>query len=501
MTKMKTILSSLLLGSWILLASGTLGVTHSSTRAPLFPKITAGSLPLTDGIIERVRATSITPILESADAVLIQAKEWQWQPYLRNALNLPDWLDLGLEHRTRFEVYDHPWRSSQELGRTDPQIQQRSRVRLGLNGDTFKFLFEGQDSRVHLSNVSQFDFLNTGTRNEYDILQLFVSATAKNTFGKGLRTDLHFGRFTMDFGNRRLIARNDFRNTTNTFDGMHWQLTRDKRWRIRAFLVEPVLRDQVQLDEQSKRLIFWGTYVEAHHVPWLRLNAYYFGLNDQRSSIILSQRTFSTFGLRLFQNPHKGQMDYETETVWQTGKRGNTDHFAHFQHFNLGYTFDFPWSPRILFHYDYASGDSNATDKQDSTFDTLFGARRFEYTPTGNFGPFFRSNISSPGWRVILVPAKGWKFQLKHRLWYLATSRGAFAGSGLRDATGGSGNYLGHDVEVRVQWKLNNNLEFDAGYDHWFKGSYFDRLPSSANLPPGGKKDTDYFYILTKFRF
>jgi len=150
--------------------------------------------------------------------------------------------------------------------------------------------------------------------------------------------------------------------------------------------------------------------------------------------------------------------------------------------------------------YDYASGDGNASDSQSSNFDTLFGARRFEYMPTGNFGPFFRTNLSSPGWRVITVPCHGWKVQLKHRVWYLATSRGAFASNGLRDPTGGSGNFLGHDVELRAQWKINDNLEFDAGYDHWFKGSYFDRLPASVGLPPGGRKDSDYFYILTKFR-
>ncbi|MEC4679107.1 MAG: alginate export family protein [Nitrospirota bacterium] len=362
-----------------------------------------------------MKAASTTSIPESGDAVLIRTKEWQWHRYLKNALNLPDWIDLGLEHRTCFEVYDHPWRSIQPLGRTDPQIQQRSRVRFGLNGGAFQFLFEGQDSRVHLSDLNEFDFLNTGIRNEHDILQLFVSATAKNVFGTGLRTDLHFGRLTMDFGHRRLIARNDFRNTTNAFDGVHWQLARDKVWRIRVFLVEPVIRDQVQLDEQSKRFVFWGTYVEANHVPWLRLHAYYFGLNDQRFSTLGLQRTHSTFGVRLYEIPQKAQMDYKIESVWQTGKLGNTDHFAHFQHIDLGYSFDFPWSPRFLIHDDYASGDRNPTDSQTSGFDTLFGARRFEYAATGNFGPLFRSNISSPGWRVIVVPAKGWKFQLKQR--------------------------------------------------------------------------------------
>ena len=448
--------------------------------------------------MKRVRATPATPPAEPADAVLIRAKEWQWHRYLKNVLNLPDWLDLGLENRTRFEVYDHPWRSSQPLGRTDPQVQQRSRIRLGLNGEFFKFLFEGQDSRVHLNHPR--DFVNTSIKNEYDILQLFISATTKNVFGTGLRTDLHLGRLTMDFGGRRLIARNNFRNTTNAFDGIHWQLTRDKVWRIRAFLVEPVIRDSVQLDEQSQRFVFWGMYIETNHVPWIRFNAYYFGLNDQRFSTLSLQRTFSTFGVRLYEHPKNGLIDYEIESVGQTGNLGNTDHFAHFQHIHLGYSFDLPWSPRFLIQYDYASGDRNPNDSQSSTFSTLFGARRFEYGATGNFGPFFRSNISSPGWRLIVVPAKAWKFQLKQRFWYLATSRGIFAGSGLRDTTGEAGNYLGHDVEVQVQWKLNDSVEFDAGYDHWFKGSYFDRLPTGAGLPSGGRKDTDYFYILTKIR-
>ena len=231
----------------------------------------------------------------------------------------------------------------------------------------------------------------------------------------------------------------------------------------------------------------------------LRLNAYYFGLNDQRSAVVSMQRTFSTFGMRVYEKPQKGQIDYEIESVWQTGKRGSTDHFAHFQYIDLGYTFDLLWMPRLLIHYDYASGDRNASDSQDSAFDTLFGVRR-EYNPIGNFGPFFRTNISSPGWRVVVVPCKGWNVQFNHRVWYLATSRGSFGTSGLRDATGGSGNFIGHDEELRAQWKINDNLEFDAGYDHWFKGSYFDRLPASAGLPPGGNKDSDYFYILTKFR-
>jgi hypothetical protein len=48
--------------------------------------------------------------------MLVQAREWQWNRYLKHALNLPDWIDLVLENRTRHEVYDHPWRTTNPQG-------------------------------------------------------------------------------------------------------------------------------------------------------------------------------------------------------------------------------------------------------------------------------------------------------------------------------------------------------------------------------------------------
>ena len=117
-------------------------------------------------------------------------------------MHLPDWLDLGIENRTRGESYDHPWRSTQASGggQTDSQVVLRSRVRVGLGNGPFRFLFEGQDARAY-SNNDPGDFVNNTTVNEWDILQLFGSLTLDNVGGSGLRTDLHFGRMTLDFGN------------------------------------------------------------------------------------------------------------------------------------------------------------------------------------------------------------------------------------------------------------------------------------------------------------
>jgi hypothetical protein len=453
-------------------------------------------------IKQRADAQAGNNWIEPADAVLIQGKEAEWNRYLRTALRLPDWIDLALENRTRFESYDHPWRASQAVGngQTDPQILLRSRLRFGLGGNgPFRFLFEGQDARAYL-HKDPGDFRDNTTVNEFDILQLLGALTLNNVFGSGLRTDIHFGRMTLDFGRRRLIARNDFRNTSNAFDGFHWQISQGQIWRLRAFLVEPVIRSEVQLDEQSGKSLFWGSYLESRHSPWLQLDAYYLGLNDRHVANVATHRTYSTFGGRLYKDPKAGEPDYEIETSWQFGTRGATDHFAYFKHLDLGYTLNIPWTPRLLFHYDYATGDRQPDDSQDAGFDTLFGARRWEYGPTGIWGPFFRTNLHSPGWRLIVTPAPGWTVQVKHRVWYLAQSKDFFGNSGLRDITGSAGTSLGHDVELRAQWALNANLDFDAGYVHWFKGSYFDRLPASAGLPAGGNNDSDYFYVQMRVR-
>lgn len=440
--------------------------------------------------------------IEPADAVLNQRRDIEWRRYVKTALNLPDWIDLGLENRTRFETYDHPWRSTQAIGggQTDSQMVLRSRVRVGLGGNgPFRFLFEGQDSRAYW-NDDPGDFVNNTTVNEFDILQLLGSVTVNNVAGSGLRTDLHFGRMTMDFGRRRYVARNDFRNTTNAFDGVHWQVTQGTTWRFRAFLVEPVIQDQVKLDEQAEKSLFWGTYAESQHFRWFNANVFYFGLNDQMPPNKNLHRTYSTFGIRLFKPSAIHEFDYDLEGAMQTGRLGNVDHFAYNSEAEAGYTFNLPWTPRFLAQYTYASGTNTPGGSESGNFDPLFGARRFDLGPTGNFGAFARSNINSPGWRLIIQPFPALTAQVKHRFWYLAEASAVYAGGLLQDPTGGAGNYLGHDLEFRLQWALNMNMDFDVGYDHWFKGSYFDRLPATANLPAGGNKDTDYFYFQVRAR-
>jgi len=47
---------------------------------------------------------------------------------------------------------------------------------------------------------------------------------------------------------------------------------------------------------------------------------------------------------------------------------------------------------------------------------------------------------------------------------------------------------------------MRQNMDFDFGYVHWFKGSYFDSPVILAQMPAGGNKDSDYFYASVRVR-
>ncbi len=449
-------------------------------------------------IWERLRHAQEWEWDEYPDQTLIDADtEIRWARFLSAALNTPEWLDLGMTARVRREGFDVPFQADQD-GNTW-QWATRSRFRASARWKAWRAHLEFQGSTS--GEESATDVVGTSTFNAGNLQQLFIGFTQANVWGTGLRTDVHVGRINLDIGSRRLVARSHFGNSSQAFDGFHWNLNNKGLWHFRAFFSEIVLQtdttDRLGMFTNSDAL-FWGISYETYQLPWSRIHLYYFG-TDADGEDGREGRTHSTFGLRLYQPPNSGAFDYDGETVWQVGTFDGRDHFAYFQHVSVGYTFDMLWFPRLLAVYDYASGTDSANRNYSQTFDGLFGARRGEFSPTSLFGAFYRSNISSPGIRLILKPLPVLDFNVKFRAWYLAQSRDAWVNSGMQDPTGAAGNVLGQDVEVRIQWNPWPNFSVDAGYDHFFKGSYIKNQTNASRNPPAD--DTNYFYLQTEVRF
>ncbi len=403
----------------------------------------------------------------------------------------PSWLQLSFEQRTKYEQLSNPFRPIRSG--TERYFPLRTRLRLEI-GEAFRpirAVVEFQDSRV----------LNDQDRicsppsyiNEHDLLQAHLQFNSNDIFSSGAKSRILVGRFTMDLGKRRLVARNKMRNTTNSFDGISWTLAGHGDWVVHSFLTRPVNIDPYSWDVTSRRY-FWGIYFTSGHNRKFLMDAYYFGIHDGGVLGSTSGQKHSTVGGRAYRLPETGSPDYEVEYASQFGKNGQWDHQAYFFHGEAGFTFRSNWKPRISLHYDYASGDKDPEDTRSEQFNPLGGARSFEFGPTGIYGPIFRSNMNTPGVRLALSPAESLRVFSMYRAIRLAQAKNGWVGSGLSDPTGSSGKSIGQNFDTRLQWQAKNYLLVELGYARFFKGSFVHRVSGIADIG-----DSNYFYASAEF--
>ena len=419
---------------------------------------------------------------------------------LEEALGLPERLSISIDQRTRYEYLDNQFRAGRPG--SDQILALRTRVHAQLRvTDWLSLGAEFQDSRAYLEDANT--QVDTGLVNSAELLQAYLKLSFDGIFGGS--NEITLGRTTLDLGSRRLVARNRFRNTSNAFSGIDWAWRGARGRELHAFYLLPIQRlpnddaglrsNTVAFDHENSDFQFFGLFF-ATDLPWgdvLELYVfgdYEVGQFDPLEPDATANRQIGTPGLRLWRAPSRGGIDYEIETVVQVGQsRAAENHLAHFHHLQIGYTFETCWSPRVILHYDYASGDKDPSDGNNERFDTLFGARRFDYGPSSIYGAFARSNINTPGVRLRLKPAPGWTAFVDYRAVWLAAKRDNWVGTGVRDPSGASGSFVGQQIEFRLRWRpLPGNLMIEVGSAHLFAGEFIDRAPNSN----GG--DTHYVY-------
>lgn len=181
----------------------------------------------------------LAALLTTAGASLfLHAAEPAPKPWrLHEALDLPDWLDLSGEQRTRYETLGNQFRAGRTGG--DQALTLRTSVIGQVKTEPAGALVEMLDSRQYLSD-SGTPIDNTMV-NPLEVLQAYVRLNAHDLIPGGTNT-VKIGRETLDLGNRRLMARNAFRNTINSFTGIDWLWSAEKGGSIRAFYFLPVRR-------------------------------------------------------------------------------------------------------------------------------------------------------------------------------------------------------------------------------------------------------------------
>ncbi len=486
-------------------ATDAAAVQDGQDAPPIAPPVTA--------LDQADRETDAAQEAQAVPPPVPAASEGPWR--VEEAVGAPDWLDIAVEFRARFEGLSEDIRA----GRTG-NVQLfvlRTLVAVTARFEPFRATAELIDSRPTFE--SNDEDLNASIVNQAEFLQLHFGYNTRDLWASGDELDLKLGRQTINLGSRRFISRNGFRNTINAFTGLRGQWLSEDDAAINAFVVVPVRRlpdelaeidnDQIAFDEEQ-----WGTRLWNLHGQKQLFDDQFTGEawgfwldeNDRSDDRQTRNRNLVTLGARLYHFSDPGDYHFEWESAYQFGETRSTsnptdttdlDHQAQFHHLTLGYRFDSTWTPRLEGLFDYASGDKDPNDGNNERFDTLYGSRGFEWGRTGIFGPFQRSNVISPGARLWMFPTKKWRFEFMYRPVWLASKTDAWIPTGVRDPSGNSGRFVGELSQFAFLYNIApKNVQFDFGLAYLAGGEFSRKAPNSA-----GPSSTSYVWFGMKFNF
>jgi hypothetical protein len=389
-------------------------------------------------------------------------------PTLQALIGDPDDFKLSGSVRVRYETIDGQVRPG--FRRDDEQLAVRSTLLAQYRHAGLRIGAELFDSRAYLDKRDS--AITANEVNALELVQAYVGADLDDALGAGSTSQVQAGRMTLNLGSRRLVAADDYRNTTSGYTGLRADLK--TRGGTTATLIytlpqvrlpddlAAVRKAKVKWDRESFDLRLWGGIVaRPRTLGGATAEIGYFRLQEYDSpGRPTRNRDLHTISARLIRDPRPGSWDFESEGIYQLGQvRGSLatsapllDVDAWFVHADGGYSFTGPARLRVSAEFDYASGDGPG--RHYNRFDTLFGMRRADLAPSGIYNAIGRANIMTPGLRIEAAPGKRVDAFAVYRAMWLADRTDAFSTTNVRDSSGRSGRFAGHQLEARVRYWL-----------------------------------------------
>jgi len=406
---------------------------------------------------------------------------------IKGAENI-NWLNVGLDYRIRFENRNNDLRRPESFNNDNPFLH-RTRAYLGIQNiiDPLRLVIEFEDARRTNGNYP----LDDRDVNELEIIQGYAELNFKKALGTdGLGNDrpvlIRGGRMAFEFLDRRLIASNQWRNTTNNFMGLRTTIGQEMNdWQIDLLLLKPVVRIINEFDKNATDKLFWSAI--GHWRKWseiVTIEPHYLALK-QNAEIANGNRfrEIHATGLRCYGWVDDTGFNYDVTSVYQFGKERNQVHNAFSFTSEVGYQLKkHKWKPRLSLFFGYVSGDKNPNDNENNRFERFFGFAR----PWSSDDYVVMENIVTPKVKLELEPFKGVKVDGGYSFYWLASEKDRFnnllAGSSFnRDATGKSGNNLGHGLDTRVRFKITPFIDANVGYTHFVMGDFVRNAQLKAN--------------------
>jgi len=407
-----------------------------------------------------------------------------------------DGLDLNASIRLRHETIDGQPRPG--FNTSDDLLSLRTILGAQYRTGHLRFAAELYDSRAWLADRGT--PVTTGEVNAAELVQAYVALDAPGALGPGTSLALQAGRFMLNIGSRRLVAADEYRNTTNGYTGVRADIAVSGGFKGSFIYVLPQIRlpddlpsildNRVRIDRESFDQVLWGGTVSRAKTigpAMAEISFYHLGERDApgRPS---RDRSLNTIGGRIVRDPAARVVDYEIEAIYQIGHISAStaatarllDVSASFVHAEIGYSFAGGWKPHVSIEFDRASGDGEGGSF--GRFDTLFGMRRADLAPSGLYGAVARANILTPGLRLEATPSKAVDWFVSYRPMWLADRTDSFSTSNVRDPTGRSGSFAGHQIDARLRyWLVADRLRLELDGILLAKGHFLRHAPNAPH--------------------
>lgn len=381
--------------------------------------------------------------------------------------------DFSGSWRMRYENLHNPIfpSSAEQRPQNNERISSRLLLKGEANWDNFNATVEIEDSRAWLSDGDP--SIGSSQVNTLEPLQYFISYNPEDEQGLQAVT---LGRFAIDHGSRRLIAKGVFRNTINTFDGalVDWKFD---NWNVRGLYLLPVSRlptakadvwdNERAFDKSFTERKLFGFYAESDDKTW-KVHSYWFKESDGKNLATKNRDLYTA------------SVDYTTtiadvwkanvEVIGQTGTTrlstaatdtNDVDVRAWMVHSTLGKKIT--ETTTLRGEFDFASGDNNSADDKYEAFDGLYGVRRFDFGPTDVYQAMPRRNLLAVGLRSNSTFDSVHKVMLGYKaMWY-------------HKAPDAVDKFIGHQVEARWRWQIIKSLRLEFGGAYLNKGDGFER--------------------------
>jgi hypothetical protein len=328
----------------------------------------------------------------------------------------------------------------------------------------------------------------------FDLRQAYIDIHGK---ASGQAFAFRLGTQYLDMGSKRLVAVSAWSNATPVYDAAKFSysghgISADIFAATRVSTIKAYAFNEPKIGEN----IYGAYFSMASLAPQAKIEPFFFWRTQPKvtdETKHSGDSGLATAGVR-YLGKLAGRVDYSAEVAVQRGTYARDSISAWAGSWSAGYAFSLSAAkPKLIFEYNFASGDQAKGDGIKGAFDQLYASNHSNYGIADQIGWRNTKNYKL-GFEVEAINRLKVQFDVND--FYLATIRDALYtdnGSAVLTNTKATSNHVGWEPDLQATFKYNKHLTVGAGLANLFCGAFLKQSTQGHSFT--------YSYLYWEYRY